>query len=104
MTVFTLKIIAMISMILDHLKYAIPSTKGFATIYLGRIAFPIFAFLISEGFVHTHSRPKYMVRMLIFAIVSQVPFYLFSHYLIHSKANFNVMFTFEIAIIRIIYY
>lgn len=98
MTVFVLKIIAMISMILDHLKYAIPLTKGFATLYLGRIAFPIFAFLISEGFVHTHSRPKYMIRMLVFAIISQLPFHLFAHNLIHSKAILNVMFTFEIAL------
>lgn len=99
MTVFVLKIIAMISMVLDHIKYAIPSTNCFATIILGRIAFPIFAFLISEGFVHTHSRPKYMLRMLVFAIVSQIPFYLFAHNIAHSKANFNVMFTFETALI-----
>ena len=98
MTVFVLKIIAIISMILDHLKYAVPATKGFATLYFGRIAFPIFAFLISEGFVHTHSRPKYLFRMLIFAIISQLPFHLFAHQLVHSKAILNVMFTFEIAL------
>ena len=99
MTVFTLKIIAIISMVLDHIKYAIPATKCFATEYLGRISFPIFAFLISEGFIHTHSRIKYMLRMLIFAIISQIPFYIFAHYIVHSKAILNVMFTFEIALI-----
>lgn len=99
MTVFVLKIIAMVSMVLDHIKYAIPSTKCFATIYLGRIAFPIFGFLISEGFIHTHSRSKYMLRILIFAIVSQIPFYFFAHNIVHSKVNFNIMFTFEIALV-----
>ena len=99
MTVFTLKIIAMISMVLDHIKYAIPQTRCFATEYLGRIAFPIFAFLISEGFLHTHSKTKYILRMLIFAIISQIPFYFFSNNLVHSNVNFNVLFTFEIALI-----
>ena len=99
MTVFTLKIIAIISMILDHIKYAIPSTNCFATMYLGRISFPIFAFLISEGFIHTHSRTKYMLRILFFAIISQIPFYLFSHYVAHSKIVFNVLFTFEMSLV-----
>lgn len=99
MTVFTLKIIAVISMILDHIKYAIPATDCAITEYLGRIAFPIFAFLISEGFVHTRSKPRYMMRMLIFAIISQVPFHLLAHNLAHSQATLNVMFTFEYALI-----
>lgn len=100
MTVFILKIIACISMILDHVKYAIPSTRCFATIYLGRLAFPIFAFLISEGFFYTHDRLKYMFRILIFAIISQIPFYFFLNNLVlHSKVEFNVLFTFEFALI-----
>lgn len=99
MTVFTLKIIAVICMFLDHVKYAIPITDGKVTEYLGRIAFPIFAFLISEGFIHTHSKPRYMLRMLIFAIISQIPFHLLAHNLARSKATLNVMFTFEYALI-----
>ena len=99
MTGFTLKIIAIISMFLDHVKYAIPSTNCFATIYLGRIAFPIFAFLVSEGFVHTHSRPKYILRMLIFAIISEIPFYMFSHDIVNSPNKYNVMFTFLLALV-----
>lgn len=99
MTVFILKIIACISMFLDHVKYAIPSTRCFATIYLGRLAFPIFAFLISEGFFYTHDRLKYMYRILIFAIISQIPFYFFANNLVHGHVNFNVLFTFEFALI-----
>ncbi|MBR3696893.1 MAG: hypothetical protein IKM97_01265 [Clostridia bacterium] len=101
MTVFTLKIIAVITMFLDHIKYAIPSTNSFITLYLGRLSFPIFAFLVSEGFIHTHSRPKYMFRMLLFAIISQIPFYLFVYNIVNSKTILNVMFTFEFALIRI---
>ena len=99
MTVFILKIIAMISMVLDHVKYAIPSTRCFPTEYFGRLALPIFAFLISEGFVHTHNRYKYMLRILIFAIISQIPFYMFAKILAHNNVRFNVLFTFEMALI-----
>lgn len=99
MNVFVLKIIAIISMVLDHVKYAIPATKCFATEYLGRLALPIFAFLISEGFVHTHSRSKYMLRILIFALISQIPFYIFAKYLVHNNVRLNILFTFEMALI-----
>ena len=99
MTVFILKIIAMIAMVCDHIRYAIPATNRFPIEYIGRIAFPIFAFLISEGFVHTHSKPKYLLRMLVFAIISQLPFYLFAHVLLHSTVKLNVMFTFELALV-----
>lgn len=99
MTVFVLKIIAVISMLIDHMRYGIPATNCALTEYLGRIAFPIFAFLISEGFVHTRSKPKYMLRMLIFAIISQVPFHLLAHNIAGSRATLNVMFTFGYALI-----
>ena len=49
MSIFIIKIIACLTMVLDHIKYAIPETKGWLTIYLGRIAFPLYAFLATEG-------------------------------------------------------
>lgn len=42
--------------------------------YIGRLAFPIFAFMIAEGMVHTHSRARYLSRLGILAVVSEVPF------------------------------
>ncbi len=92
MSVFTLKIIACISMVLDHIKYALPITSNYATIYLGRIAFPLFAFLVVEGYVHTKDLKKYLKRLLIFALISQVPFMLFRT-LVGEYMMLNVMFT-----------
>ena len=61
---------------------------------IGRIAFPIFAYLVAEGYSKTHNKKKYFLRMLIFAILSTVPFLLVQDGLI-----LNIMFTFTFAII-----
>lgn len=62
MTIFVLKIIAIISMFLDHVRYAVPVVEDFAAMYLGRIAFPLFAFFISEGYIHTKNVKKYFFK------------------------------------------
>lgn len=100
MTGFILKIIALITMLLDHIKYAIPATNGLLTQYFGRISFPLFAFLITEGYIHTRSREKYIKRLLIFAIISQVPFMLFRT-LVADKLMLNIIFTFLLGILGI---
>ena len=41
---------------------------------IGRVAFPLFAFMIVQGFLHTHSRRDYLLRLLAFALISQIPF------------------------------
>ena len=76
MTSFILKCIAMISMLIDHTSVAY---FGQTTLFnvIGRIAFPIFAFQISEGYIHTKNLKKYLLRLFCFAIISQVPFMLF---------------------------
>lgn len=92
MSIFIIKIIACITMVFDHIKYAIPETRCFATIFLGRISFPLFAFLLGEGYSHTGNLKKYYKRLIIFAIVSQIPFMLFRT-LVGEWRMLNIMFT-----------
>lgn len=100
MSIFMLKMIACITMFLDHIKYAIPQTRCFATQYLGRIAFPLFAFLIGEGYCHTSNLKKYQTRLILFALISQIPFMLFRT-LVGSYLMLNILFTLFLGLIAI---
>lgn len=73
---FQLKIIAIISMLIDHTGMII--FPGIVVLrIIGRIAFPLFAFLITEGFRHTRSLKKYLFRLLLCAVLFQVPDWIF---------------------------
>ena len=89
---FQLKCIAITTMLIDHTgKVLFPGNMIF--VYVGRIAFPIFCFLLVEGFFHTRDVYKYIVRLGVFALISEVPFDLaFRQTLLEIKHQ-NVFFT-----------
>lgn len=68
-----LKLIALITMIIDHTGAIFFSGQDLYRI-IGRLAFPIYCFLLVEGFFHTKSREKYAARLFIFALISEIPF------------------------------
>lgn len=102
MSAFTLKIIACITMFIDHVGYVIFGGSSFFN-YIGRLAFPIFAFQISEGYTHTKNIKKYVIRLLTFAVISQLPFFLFSNSVREGFA-INVIFTLLFGLFSIILY
>ena len=70
-----LKVIALLSMVTDHCAYYLMEhgTHLYEVMRcFGRIAFPVFAFLIAEGFRHTRNRMKYFLQLLGFAVISEV--------------------------------
>lgn len=68
-----LKHIAMGTMLLDHMGYLLfPQVLWLR--YVGRLAFPIYTFFLAQGFAHTKSRARYLARLVLFAVISEVPF------------------------------
>lgn len=101
MPIFIIKLIAIFFMLVDHIKYALPSCYNEFTLYFGRIAFPLFAFCIVQGYIHTHDLKKYFKRLLIFGIVSEIPYLLFNSLPLLQRVEVNVMITFLLALIAL---
>lgn len=115
MTSFCLKIIAVIAMTIDHTASIIgqwglmemgmsqPVSYELVSIMrnIGRIAFPLYAFLIAEGAARTRSMPKYLARLTLFAVISE-PFFYFAFHRVEltwsgflenlSRGNLNNVF------------
>ena len=102
MTSFILKIIAVATMLSDHLGYVLFGKFSFMN-YIGRLSFPIFAFLITEGYKHTKSLKKYFTRLLIFAIISQIPYMLYINTL-SNVFTLNILFTLTLGLLGITLY
>ena len=73
LTAAHLRILALFLMLLDHLWGTVVPGNDWMT-YVGRMAFPIFAFQAAEGYHHTHDFKGYCRRLAIFAAVSEIPF------------------------------
>lgn len=114
-TAFQLKIIAMVTMVIDHLAivFIIPLMTSspdlpflpqvyFCFRFIGRLSFPLFAFLLAEGFIHTSSRRKYAVRLGVLAVISEIPFNMLISGRLWDIEFQNIFFTLLIGLLTLI--
>ena len=92
-----LKILAVISMMADHCAYFL--LEHDSALYeplrcFGRIAFPVFAFLVAEGFANSRNRMRYFLMLVCFGIVSELPWYMLNG----ADGTHNVMFTLALGV------
>ena len=99
MTRNMLKIIACVSMLVDHIGFILMPEVAYLR-YIGRLALPIFAFFIGEGCLYTRNRKKYFIRIFSLAVFCQL-FYI-GEYLFTKSSNpfyLNILFTFSASVL-----
>ena len=115
MTGNALKMIAIVAMAIDHIAAVLIETGSgqvlthgwelyFTMRTIGRVAFPIFCYLLVEGFIHTKNRKKYGLRLLLFALISEIPFDLAFYNTWFYPEYQNVFFTLLIGLIVLCWY
>ncbi len=92
-----LHVIAMALMLMDHMWATVFTNAGWLTA-VGRLAFPIFAFMIVEGYTHTKNLKKYVLRLFGFALIAEIPFNLMTGNSVIYYVHQNVLWTFLIGI------
>ncbi len=92
-----LHIFAMIFMLMDHMWATVFTNAQWLT-QVGRLAYPIFAFMIVEGYTHTKNLKKYVLRLFAFALISEIPFNLMTGNSVIYYVHQNVLWTFLIGI------
>lgn len=111
----TLKIIALVTMLIDHIAATLLlelirdgiGGKALIDVYwvmrsVGRMAFPIYCFLLVEGFKYTSDRTKYALRLFCFAAISEIPFDMAFNGGKADMSSNNVFFTLFIGLLTII--
>ena len=96
-----IKYFAVILMTIDHCALVfveVDSIWYHVMRFFGRTVAPVMCFFIVEGFRHTKSRKKYLLRMLIFAVISQPAYALMTN----NFLRLNVMYTFAVSLVMLI--
>lgn len=89
----SLKILACICMLADHIGVFTEGTLYLVLRSVGRISFPLFAFLLARGYYHTHSKRCYLSRLFLFGMISEVPYNLCFFGTVYAPGSANVFFT-----------
>lgn len=95
----SLKLIAIACMLIDHIAWAfVPAESALGAVMhtIGRITAPTMCFMLTEGYRHTHNLKRYALRLLVFAVISYLPFIFFEYGSLptaETALTFNMMYT-----------
>lgn len=107
MSVFAIKLLALVTMVIDHSAYYLYGSSlighglYFAMRTAGRIAFPLYAFLLVNGFEKTSDRGKYLSRLVLFAAVSQLPYtvvFSYENYSLSAVSGFALLWPWYVVV------
>lgn len=102
MNIFHIKLLAVVTMVIDHIGiFFFPQEFVFRLI--GRIAFPLFAWLIANGAYHTRNIRQYIFRIFLLAVISQVPYMMAKRLVDQSSWDLNVLFTLGLGLTAIMF-
>lgn len=93
-----LKLIALLTMVIDHVG-AVLYPNIIVLRMIGRISFPIFAYLLALGYKSTHDAKKYLKRLLLFGLLSEIPYIL-----AFNSDNLNIFFTLALGLMAIMFF
>ena len=93
-----LKWIAVLTMVIDHVGAILFPDQIWMRV-IGRVAFPVYAYCLAEGFRYTSDYRRYLGRLALFAILSEIPFDLAFYGVPFSFAHQNVFFTLTLGLI-----
>ncbi len=96
-----LKWLALVSMTIDHMGVVLYQENPFFR-YVGRLAFPLFAYLLVLGVESTKSVKNYFLRLFLFALISQGPFYL--AFGVQPWEHLNIFFTLSSGVLLIYFH
>lgn len=98
---YQLKLIALIAMFLDHLARII-FPDLYILMVIGRLAFILYSFLLVEGFIHTKSTGKYLFRLLLFTVLSEIPYDLAFGNALYDPQRQSIFFTLSAGLISLL--
>lgn len=100
----SLKIVAISSMLLDHIAYLFIPIDNFLYLifrFIGRVCAPIMFYSVAKGYFYTRDKVKYGLRLFLFALISQIPYSLFIGNELFLFNKYNVLFTLFLAFLSL---